>query len=97
MKPISTQIQKIIAIIPGVNILCLPIWLYNTHFFKSIPGIKWRSLWIIFSSGVPLTLAEVLISDLSKHVAIVIGYLTFLLIGWRLSKLQEAIENGMKQ
>ena len=82
-------------IIPGLNMLCLPIWLYNSYYYKKNRDTKWQTLFIVFTSAVPLFLLDVFISEvipgMNGFSYFAIGYLLPFLISFRLIKYQEKI------
>lgn len=97
LKPISIKMQKIIMFIPGINIFCLPIWLYNSFFYNKKHNTLLRSLYIIFSSTVPLMVLLIAVSyyfpATSDFLRKLNGYFMPLLLGYRLVKYQESLLN----
>lgn len=95
MKPISIKAQKIIMYIPGINIFCIVIWLYNSFFYDENQSTLKQSLLIIFTSAVPLAVLQTALGFYFPKIGEVLGvlnsYLIPLFIGYRLVKYQEKI------
>ena len=96
MKPVTIKVQKIIACIPGLNILCIPIWLYNSFYYERAQSTLFRSLTIILSSAALLTLLQMLgdfyLPNVGRLLGSINSYLIPAIIGFRLIKLQEKID-----
>lgn len=95
MSPISIKIQKIVMLIPGINPVCLAIWLYNSFFIVTSYKTILRSISIVFTSSVPLAILQVIISYYLPLWGTVIGYINSyiipLILGYRLIRLQEEL------
>ena len=82
--------------LPGVNILCMPIWIYNSFYFNKQASTNTKSLYIVFSSSVPLMLLQVIAEYYLPMVGRIIGYINAylvpLLIGCRLAEYQHELE-----
>jgi len=96
MKPVSVKMQKTIMYLPGVNIFCMPIWIYNSFYFNKQASTNAKSLYIVFSSSVPLMFLQIIVEyhlpTIGRIIGYVNAYLIPLLIGYRLAKYQEELE-----
>ena len=93
MQPVPKKAQKIIAFIPGLNLFCLPIFIYNSFFVKFTLKDYLRSwIYLVFPAVFLRILCEI-ISYSFPTISVVLGYictyLTLLVVGLRLIKYQE--------
>lgn len=93
MKPISIGMQRIIALIPGLNLLCLPIFLYNSLVAKFSFKDYLRS-WVfyLFPAVLLAVLCELIVPFLPTAGVLVghaFNYVICLLVGYRLAAFQE--------
>lgn len=96
MMPVSLKIQKILMIIPGLNMVCLPIGLYNICYYGRFRDARWKVLFIAFTSAVPLFLLDIFVSDVIPGMYdlshFLIGYILPFLIAFRLIHYQEKLK-----
>ena len=99
IKPVSVKTQRILMYLPGANILCTPIWIYNSFYFNEHISTNLKSLFIVFSSSVPLMFLQVIVEYYWPMTGKVIGYVNAYLIpyliGFRLAKYQEELEKAI--
>ena len=93
MKPISTKAQKIIALVPGLNLLCLPIFIYNSFFVKFTFKDYLRS-WIYFVfPALLVVIARKIIVYIFPAICVgfeyICTYLILFIVGLRLVEYQE--------
>ena len=93
MKPISIKMQKSIALIPGLNLLCLPIFIYNSLVAKFTLKDYLRS-WIFYLFpavllGILRELAVPLLPTAGVLAGHIFNYVICLLVGYRLAAFQE--------
>ena len=93
MKPISTKTQRMIALIPGLNLFCLPIFIYNS-FFAKFTQKDYLVSWIFYLfPAVFLGILRELVVPLLPTAGVIVGhafnYVICLLVGYRLVEFQE--------
>ena len=93
MRPVSTKTQKFIAFIPGVNLFCLPIFIYNLLIHKTTLKVFLHSwVYLVFPAIFFPILQGIICYYRPASSAIVehpCTYLTLLVVGLRLIKFQE--------
>ena len=93
MKPISTEAQRIIAWIPGLNLLCLPMFIYNSFFAKFTFKDYLRSWrYLVFPAIIVAILQKTIICifpSISIGFEYTCTYLILLIVGLRLVDYQE--------
>ena len=80
MKPVPIKLQKAILLIPGINILCLPIWFYNSFIYDKKNDTLFQTLIIIFSSSVPLVLLQMMFDYYFNSICSILGMINSYLI-----------------
>lgn len=99
MKTIPTKIQRIIMLIPAVNILNLPIWFYNSFFFDKQTNTLPSTIMILCSSSIPFVALYLIVQNwipqVTELVRYVCAYSVPLLIGYRLVRYQEKLLSSM--
>lgn len=97
MKPLSTDIQKKIIYLPGINITIPFIFLYNCLFLKNPMKVLPTALMIIITSFLPFEICALFIvkayPSITEVVEFINAYLISLVIGYRLVKYQATISN----
>mgnify|MGYP003308138244 CR=1 FL=1 len=92
MKPVSINTQKRLLYIPYLNISILFIWLYNCVVTKDAASRVPKTLWIIFSSALPLSILQIIVVSYCPFtgniLAIINAYIIPLVIGHRLIQFQ---------
>ena len=93
MKPVPKKVQRIIAFIPGINLFCLPIFIYNSFFIKLTFKNYLRSLvYLVFPAIFVGILRKIFIYYFpasSVGFGHVCTYLILLIVGLRLISFQE--------
>ena len=93
MKPIPIKAQRIIAFIPGLNLLCLPIFIYNSFFTKfTLKDYLWSWVFLLFPAVFLGILREIVVTLFPATGVIVshaFNYIILLLAGHRLVEFQE--------
>lgn len=93
MKPIPIRVQKIIAYIPGVNLLCLAIFVYNSFCVKFTLKDYLRSWkFLVFPAILLLVFREIVIYNFPAVSAVfgnICNYLILVVVGLQLVKYQE--------
>ena len=97
MKPISTKIQEKIMFIPYLNYANIPILLYNSIFFLKSVHTSLKSLWIFFSTCLPLIIAQQCFFVILPTVGVVIfyvnAYIIPVILGYRFIRLQKNLDH----
>lgn len=93
MKLIPIKTQRIIALIPGFNLLCLPIFIYNS-FIARINLKDYLRSWLFYLfPAVFLGILRELVVPLFPTTGVVVGhmfnYIIALCVGYRLASFQE--------
>ena len=93
MKPVSIKAQKIIMLIPGLNILCVAIFVYNSFGAKFTLTDYLRSwLFLLFPAVFVAIVFEIVFLCFPGSISIlghIRNYLVCLIVGLRLVKYQE--------
>ena len=93
MTPVSTKVQRILAFIPGLNLFCLPIFIYNLLLARITLKDYLRSLIYYAFPAVFLEVLREIISCCFPAISVIVGYictyLASLIVGLRLVKFQE--------
>lgn len=93
MKPLSLKMLKRISFVPGLNLLCLPAFIYNSFFVKFTFKDYLRSWKYLVFPAVFLVILHAIVVKCFPTTSIIYGYIhTYLLltvVGLRLTKYQE--------
>ena len=96
MRPVSLDIQKKIVYWPGINIFIIPIWLYNCCVLGCLHRFMFKTLFIFFSSAIPLIALQIIayysFPQIYEIISLIVGLSVPIIIGTRLIRLQETIE-----
>ena len=101
MKKVPISFQKMIMWIPGINVLNVPIWFYNSFFWDKHTKTIYKTMYIIMSTSLPVVVFDVLIRNFGINVldgirSILISYFFPFILGLRLVRYQEQLEQKMK-
>ena len=93
MIPVSKKVQRLIAFIPGLNLFCLPIFIYNSFFVKFTFKDYLRSLtYLVFPAIFVVLFRKIIVYSFpasSVGFGHICTYLILLVVGLRLIKFQE--------
>ena len=93
MKPISIKAQRIIALVPGLNLLCLPIFIYNSFLAKFTLKDYLRSwIYFVFPAAFVVILCKIIIyylPTIGVAFSYICTYVSLLVVGLRLTEYQE--------
>lgn len=101
MKPIPLNIQKRLMWIPAANVLIMPIWFWNSFYWDKKVKTLPKTLWILFTTGFPVMVLNVLIMVYAPHLEtvmnVVCGYLVPLVLSHRLIRYQEELNETINR
>ena len=93
MKPVPKKAQRIVAFIPGLNLFCLPIFIYNRFFVKfTFKDYLWSLVYLVFPAIFVAILRKIIICSFpasSVGFGHICTYLILLIVGLRLITFQE--------
>ena len=96
MKQVSINTQKRLLFIPYLNISILFLWLYNCICIKNKVSRVSKTLWILFSTAIPLCGLQIIVSSCYSSVGDVLEYINAyiipLIIGYRLIRYQTVLQ-----
>ena len=101
MKLVSVNLQKKLMFIPGLNILNLFIWFYNSFSWDKHINTRAKTISIFLSSSLPLVIVYILFDNLAPEFSVYLryacAYFIPLLISFRLVKYQEVLMQTIKK
>ena len=97
MGAVSIKTQEKIMFIPWLNVMNIFFWFWNSiSIYRTVRTLP-RTIWIMFSSSLPLIILQLVVSRFHNTAGLVISYANIyfipLLLSYRFIKYQKLIDN----